>query len=254
MPTWTLLCLSLVSTSPAAKLPLHPWAEPVSSDTTLLVLRNRAYDCGYSTRLKIPRWVTYAYLETGSGRTPRRGRFRPDPRLDPTSTAYDTDYLNSGYDRGHMAPDATIKVFGTEAQKETYYLTNIVPQRPEMNRGIWADIEARIREWAGPRDTVWAVVGPVWFGRQDTAWLGRSRVAIPHACFAVVRRSRTNGMISFLVPNQPEPCSYRTPACYLVSVDSVERLTRLDLFPGLPRALAARLESARPETLWRPRP
>lgn len=252
MPALLLAVKVLIGTT-SSLLPLHPWGEPASKDTTLTVLRNTAYDCGYSRRLKVARWASYAYVNMGSPRTPRKGRFRPDPRLDSASTAFDSDYRNSGFDRGHLAPDAALKVFGLQSQQETYYFSNIVPQDPKINRGIWADIEQAIRDWAGGRDTIWAVVGPAWFRHRDTTWLGRSRIAVPHACFAAVCRTRTPGLIGFLVPNS-QPAGRPAATAFLVSIDSIERLTGLDLFRLLPDRLEARFESARPETLWRPQP
>lgn len=218
---------------------LYPWGSPRSADTTLVILRNTAYDCGYSPHLKLARWAAYFYTPGGPGRARHRGRFVADPRLAPGRSPGPDDYRGayrrdlSGFDRGHLAPDASLKVFGVRAQTETYYLTNITPQHSLTNRGPWLEIEEAIRRSVGHGETAWVVVGPVFFAGRDTQWLGR--VAVPHAYFAVrVGRNRPP-LTAWLIPNAVAPPRGRPLQSWIVPLDSVERLTGLDLLPGLSR-------------------
>ncbi len=216
---------------------LHPWGTPRSADTALVVLRSTAYDCGYSPRLKLARWAAYFYTPGGPRRARHHGRFVADPRLPADRSPGPDDYRGafrrdlSGFDRGHLAPDASLKVFGARAQAETYYLTNTTPQHSRTNRGPWLEVEDSIRRSVGEGETAWAVVGPVFFAGRDTQWLGC--VAVPHAYFAVRAGKRPPLSTAWLIPNAVAPAPDRPLQSWIVPLDSVERLTGLDLLPGL---------------------
>lgn len=241
----------------AARPDLAPWGEPVGPDSSGVLLVKAAYECFHSPRLKVSRWV--AYCAEGADSTSGRyaGQFFPDPDLEPGARAEPTDYEGlyrkdlSGFDRGHQAPDATIRRFGPEAQRETYSLANVTPQHSQINEGVWSDIEDAIRLWSSPERPIWVVTGPVFFADQETTWVGPDRVAVPNAYFAVLARGRNPHVLSFLVPNLAEGPWYTNLKPFLVSVDSIGRLTGLDFLPDLPDSLRQRLESAMPESLWR---
>ena len=57
------------------------------------------------------------------------------------------DYTKSGYDRGHMAPAADMK-WNKQAMEESFYMSNICPQNPNLNRGDWNDLEEKSRQMA----------------------------------------------------------------------------------------------------------
>lgn len=238
-----------------------PWGRPRFEDSlSCRLLENSGYDCGFSPRLKVARWSAYRYYRTGNTISERKDWFRPDtPRLSmdesPTPADYRGAYRSdrSGFDRGHLAPDATIEAFGRDAMLQTYLLTNVTPQYTRNNQGIWRVLEDSIRVWAGEKDTVWAVVGPVFYADRDTGRLATGRVFVPHAHFYVVARGREPEMLAVVVPNVPEKLPARRLRDYLVSVDSVEKLTGLDMFPDLSAVEQVRLESIRPAGLW-PRP
>ncbi|MFO7639077.1 MAG: DNA/RNA non-specific endonuclease [bacterium] len=220
---------------------LHPWGEPVSADTGLLVLRNRAYDCGYSPALFIARWSTYLFTPVAAGRAARHsGGFRADPRLAPATGPLPADYHGlwkrdrTGFDRGHQAPDATLKAFGSKAQAETYYLSNITPQYSLFNQGFWRELETRTRSWAGKRDTVWVVTGPVFLAEHETLRVGaRNLISVPHAYFQVAARKRPSSVLALLVPHVSRSMPWDSAGAFLVAVDSVEKLTGLTIFPDM---------------------
>jgi endonuclease G len=97
------------------------------------------------------------------------------------------------------------------------------------------------------------VTGPVFDAGRDTQWLGRRRIAVPHAYFCAVRRTGTPELLALLVPNARNGYSWPDAPGFLVSIDSVEKLTGLDLFPMLKPDETQRLESAPARQLW-PRP
>ncbi|XP_078361888.1 nuclease EXOG, mitochondrial-like [Oculina patagonica] len=67
-----------------------------------------------------------------------------DRRIDPVAT--DEDYLNSGYDRGHLTPKGD---FSTNEERDfTMYTTNLAPQRKKFNNGNWNNLEEALRTYA----------------------------------------------------------------------------------------------------------
>ena len=125
-----------------------------------------------------PIWVA-EHLTTvqimSAGMIQRHCRFRPDRALEPGARAELDDYRKSGWDRGHMAPDADMP--DDEAQRESCDLANAVPQAPRLNRGIWARIEEHVRRLALFHGDVFVVTGPGFSG--SPAAIGPDNVLVP---------------------------------------------------------------------------
>lgn len=222
------------------------------------ILRYQAFECGYLPRVKLSLWVAYCYYQGQINTLPSRyrGRFVPDTfRLAKNEAGfpqcYDSipEFIRYPIDKGHLAPDAAIKVFGRTAQRETYFLTNIIPQFASTNRFIWSGLEKKIRRW-GEKDTVWVLVGPVFFAHRDTCWLGTHNIAIPHALYAVVIKKRPRQLLGFLIPNDSIQRYTRALPRFIVSIDSIEKITGFDFCPELADSTARRLEARTPAQLW----
>jgi len=72
--------------------------------------------------------------------------FRPDDAL--PAEAYKVrpnDYTGSGYDRGHIAPSAD-RTCNEADNSATFLMSNMMPQVPELNRGVWGDLKEYCRE------------------------------------------------------------------------------------------------------------
>ncbi len=230
---------------------------PKANYKGLRVLRYQAFACGYLLRVKLSLWVCYCYVKNSNVKLSRyQGRFVPDTfRLKRCEAGFAECYesipnsIRFVIDKGHLAPDAAIKVFGRNAQAETYFLTNIIPQFANTNRFIWAGLEKQIRRW-GEGDTVWVVTGPVFYPQKETCWLGTHNVPIPHACYCAVLRKRPLNTIGFIVPNDSIRRYARDLPKFIVSVDSIEKLTGLDLFVDLPNDVERVLEAKVAPNLW----
>lgn len=110
------------------------------------------YAIEWDTDLKSQRWSCYQMV---AGYNKGVGRYDGIPRYfdfhyfdkDHPSYYYGTDYISpSIYDHGHICPSAD-RLYSTEANKQTFYLTNMQPQYKEFNAGIWADLENKVRKW-----------------------------------------------------------------------------------------------------------
>jgi endonuclease G, mitochondrial len=200
--------------------------------------------------LRVPTWVTYELTrQMLGGNAARTDDFRPDPELTPGERAELVDYRNSGYDRGHMAPAADFKR-NQVAMSETFLLSNMAPQHPNLNRGMWERLETQVRHLADAHGHIWIFTGALFLDSTGTAtppsqFIGPDHVAVPTHFFKAILCEHASGaheMFAFIVPNRLEPLSGE-PRAYAVSVDRVEQLSGLDLFSELPDPEEDRLEA-----------
>lgn len=134
---------------------------------------------------RIPVWVSYTLNRNQTlACAARLDRFEPDPQLLPHQRAEVSDYRRSGFDQGHMAPNAD-QSWDPQVQRESFYLSNVTPQLPSLNRGLWRELEAIVRAWAYERQSVTIYVGPV-YDRIQNQTIGRNRVVVPHAFFKII--------------------------------------------------------------------
>lgn len=103
------------------------------------------YALGYQSSTGIPKWVSWSLTSGDQGSGRYDGNFITDTSL-PAGMKRVThaDYTNSGYDRGHMCPNADRNVTLNDCT-QTFILTNIQPQTPDNNQGIWASFETYCR-------------------------------------------------------------------------------------------------------------
>jgi endonuclease G len=226
-----------------------PYGEPADR-VGLQVLRNLGYSVGYDNALPSPRWSSYRVFPNPGQAADRPAGFRTDPRTPARVTTQ--EYVRSGYDRGHLAPNYAIAVcHGEDAQKETFLLTNIVPQLHALNAGLWKDLEQRIvRRYVERYGTVWVQVGPV-YAANPAKRIGR--LPVPDAFWMVVSeyeaKDRGIRAIAFVVPHEEKWRDVELTR-YVVSIRKVEELTGLDFFPKLPKAVQDRLESTAAPRAW----
>ncbi len=212
------------------------------------VLKNIGYTVGYSESMKNPLWAAYRvfdvqYLDLG----PRESHFSVDLRT--KAQVKHSDYTNSGFDRGHMAPNYCIATrYGVAAQKETFLMSNIIPQTPRVNQRVWESLEHKVATQYGRYfNEVWVITGPVF---KDPVKKLDSGVSIPADYYKIIADER-NGKLRVMAFLVERYCpSYTRIKTYLVSVDSIEELTGLDFFPDMPEAEQKELESKAATRLW----
>ena len=200
----------------------------------------------YDPTTKIPVWIAEHITSSSiEGTANRNGmEFSVDPQIPTNAQASLDDYRSSKgdvrHDRGHLAPAADFKD-SPDAMQQSFLLTNIVPQNPEMNRGVWSDLEGMVREMAMRRGELFVVTGPAFHDGKVSNWIGRSRVAVPDAIFKIVADPKRNEMTAFIIPN--ESISGKDVNSYQVSVRDVEKMTGINFNPSMDRASADRQET-----------
>ncbi len=106
-------------------------------------------DICYNYDLKVAKSVAYTLAGdlVNELNIKERPRFYEEETLSPNQRAKYSDYTNSGYDRGHLAPDASFD-WSQESLEATYSLANIIPQIKEVNRDMWVKVEQYARDKA----------------------------------------------------------------------------------------------------------
>ena len=204
------------------------------------IIDRDGYALGYSPEHRQAVWVIYKLTagEVGSRVAGRSNNFRVDPEIH-SQQAEPEDYRNSGYDRGHLAPAADM-AWSETTMSESFFMSNISPQQPAFNRGIWAKLEAQVRAFAVAEGELYVVTGPV-LSADSTATIGAGRVAVPTGFYKVIYDlTPPCKMIAFMLPNGG---SRRPLQDFVVTVDMVEAATGLDFFPRLPEPEERELES-----------
>ncbi|GAB3997505.1 hypothetical protein GCM10028807_42890 [Spirosoma daeguense] len=205
------------------------------------IIRHEGFTLRYRDEYKNASWVAYPLLdyETKGDANRKYEQFKPDPEVS-NGTAVTSDYTRSGYDRGHLAPAGDFK-FSQRIMRETFFMSNISPQEPDFNRGIWSDLENQVRAWAIRDHGLYVITGPVL--KPGLSTIGKTNeVSVPEKFYKVLLYCNKPDirMIGFLLDNQGSNKSIRE---FVVSVDLIEQLTGLDFFPKIPDDMERRLES-----------
>ncbi|WP_294428048.1 DNA/RNA non-specific endonuclease [uncultured Treponema sp.] len=205
-------------------------------------IRNFAhYSVCYRESYEQAEWSAYCLTEDELVKnTNRSDDFRSDPEI-VTGSATPADYKKSGYDRGHLSPAADF-AFDEMAMSQTFYMSNMSPQTGGLNRGIWKDLEAEVRLWAKNFGRVYVVSGPILEKpASEYKSIGENHVAVPEFYYKVIlaplyadekdkatpEDAESAVALGFIFPN--EKCE-GTLDDYAVTVDEVEKRTKLDFF------------------------
>ena len=214
-------------------------------------LYNTAYAVGYCDAVDNPVWAAYRVFDLPQ--RPQLGRrpegFMVDPRT--AARVEPGDYTGSGYDRGHMAPNYAIGTrYGPQAQEETFFMSNVCPQRHRLNAGLWKDLELKVADnYTGRFGQVWVIDGPV-FGPLDRAPRLRGKVPVPEAFYMIIVQQHEGGVRVLPVLIDQEAPDGGGLDRYLTTVAEIERRTGLNFFPKLDHEAQAKLETSKPGSVW----
>ena len=238
-----LICIYLITISTAFAQNKNLEIPISSKGKKEQILKRKNYTVSFNKELNIPNWVSWSLDKKKlTEHVSRKGySFRPDPDLNPSQAVVTQDYANSGYDRGHMCPAGDSRWSG-EAMKESFYMTNICPQHPNLNGGDWHELEQACRRWA-EKDKLYIVCGPILYKKALNPPIGKEhQIRVPDAFFKVILTGVEKGnprAIGFIYKNS---AGNRPLDSYVNSIDQVERITGLDFFSALPDEVENRVE------------
>lgn len=193
------------------------------------IITHTGYSLLYNEIHEQADWVAYELTKEETVKLyERTNKFILDPKVN-TITASDSDYKGSGYDRGHLAP-ASDMGWSSTAMKESFYYSNMSPQNPRFNRGIWKKLEEIVRTWAVENNNVYIVTGPVLKGELTS--IGIDKVSVPKYYYKVILDYSQPSIkgIGFVLPNSGSKEPLKN---YAVTIDNVEKFTGIDFFPLL---------------------
>lgn len=226
------------------------------------ILVNRHYVVGYSFYFRQPKWTLEIINPPVIDPDPdlkveRQDHFRKDFRVAYKFRAEKVDFKGSGYDRGHMV--ASANHVDVEIQNsETFLLTNMSPQFPNQNRGVWRNLEEAVRKLNAKKTILetFCITGPIFYFDKPIVTIGdRDKnmvtIPVPHAHFKSILTESSRGtfkMWSFIVPNikraQNQPLE-----TFQVSTEKVEVIAGVELWNGL-RGTGIGAEKRRIRKIW----
>lgn len=214
----------------------------------LLVLENLSYFSGYSEKKRNPIWVAYRLdAFKGQNKLPRPGKFLPDFRT--KSRVHSNLYSKTGYDRGHLCPNSAIAArYGKKGQMETFLMSNISPQTPNLNRKVWERLERLEEGYANKFGGIWIITGPIFDQHVE---LLSNQIEIPDSFYKILideDKGRVR-VLPFIVPQNVTGKEILNE--FLTSVDDIESKTGLDFFSPMDDEFENKLESYVPgKTMW----
>jgi endonuclease G len=174
--------------------------------------------------------------EAAYGKEGRSNEFLPDPLVE-SGSAVTQDYSRSGYDRGHLCPAGDFR-HDRALEDETFYMSNMSPQMPDFNRGIWSDLENKVRSWVKKRGELIIITGPIL--KKGLPTIGRmNKIAVPEKFYKIIYDPATEEAIAFIFPNEG---SVELVKSFTISIDELETMTGIDFFAKLPDSLEQKIE------------
>jgi len=223
-------------------------------------------------------WVAFSWDATTSrDSTNRNEAWKWDPSIPSSLNAVaDKEHSGDGYDKGHLCASDD-RAYTTEANQQTFYLSNISPQLSSFNQKFWARLEQRVQRWGkltqrGILDTVYVAKGGTLNHRlkfftgtkqgsdkviptTDAEGFTMKGLAVPEYYFMAlltVKDGKYNG-IAFCVPHRedlPKSPTAEDFKKYIVSISQLEEFTNLDFFCNLPDKTEKEVEEKVDTMAW----
>ena len=219
------------NTTQAHNYLIHHYAYTIAQNNQI------SYSLSYNNQRRIPNWIAWHFQGTDKGLVSRQDDFREDTKL-PTGwyRVNETSYTGSGFDRGHNCPSAD-RTASIEANSGTFIMTNIIPQAPDLNRGVWADLEQFIRDTVSANDLeVYTFMGNYGQGGYNssnslTNTIDNGNITVPAYVWKVVvflergeddltRMTKYTRTLTVVMPNNNVPVDWRE---YITSINNLEK-------------------------------
>ncbi|MCF7568937.1 DNA/RNA non-specific endonuclease [Sabulilitoribacter arenilitoris] len=234
----------IVSEGTSIKKDTNEYFLPTS--TTNQVIHHNGYSLSYSEPHEQAEWVAYELKKSHLSNTNHKRPYFEIDNTVKTGAANWRNYRNSGYDRGHLCP-AGDRRYNKSAHDETFLTSNISPQKHDFNSGIWNKLEQKVRYWASKYDGVFVITGGILTKNMKT--IGDEAVSVPNQFYKILIDNNTGKtkMIAFLMPHKE---SNKPLYRFVVSVDTIEKLTGIDFFPELDDVIENKLEASSSYKGW----
>lgn len=217
-----------------------------NADNFLMV--NNAYALSYNNSRGAANWVAWRIAANDFGEAERQNDFRPDPNLPKSFTRVTpSDYTGSGFDKGHLCPSAD-RSSSPEANSQTFFMTNMVPQTPDLNRQVWEKLESYSRQLVKRAKVDMYVIAGCYGDKGKL----KKKITIPTNCWKVLVAlpqgadfSTVNAdthVIAVDMPNE-KGIGSNDWRKFRTTVRAIEQKTNLNLLSNLPQNLQETLET-----------
>ena len=152
------------------------------------------HKCSVKAPVAVFEHVTPAMI---TGGFKRQDDFRPDPAVTANCQAQLADFVGQPYDRGHMAPAGNF-THTPQAMSESFFLSNMVAQVPNNNRGIWKQLETWERFWVLKGGDFYIISGGIFAPGHKTIGAG---VGVPTHLYKIIIDKQTKQVTAYLMPN-----------------------------------------------------
>lgn len=225
------------------------------SDNYLMV--KNAFTLSYNKNKGIANWVSWHLSTAWKGETDRQNDFRPDSDL--PQNWYEVtprDYASTGFDRGHLCPSSD-RDGSLEDNQETFFMTNMTPQAPDHNRGVWKSLEEYERTLTLQGNEVYIIAGPLGQGGTGANGFAKTigknnNITVPASLWKIIvvlpigqnDAARVNENTRIIAVNIPNDNSVGGTSWkqYRLSVDELERLTGYNFLSNVSTNIQAVIE------------
>lgn len=201
------------------------------------------YSVEWDAEKKTNRWSCYTMTADYAGNA---GRYQPDKgeRQYPWDPDLAVEYRfpsdlfsGSGYDHGHICPSAD-RQYSKEANRQTFYMTNMQPQKNRFNAGLWAKMEDKVRKWTpkSAGDTLFVCKGGTIDNEAQIIGRIKDQLIIPRYFYMalLLKKGGTYSAIALWAEALDENHSNDSLRDYVLTVDQLEARTGIDFFCNLP--------------------
>lgn len=220
------------------------------TNRTNYLIQRAQYWMDYHDVRGVPNWVSWNLTSADVGLSGRSSFIEDDTLPSGFYRVKTTDYSGSGYDRGHLCPSAD-RTSSTANNQPTFYMSNMAPQTPDNNQGVWADFESHCRSLASAGNELLITAGMSHF---SGARLPSGAAAIPGYFWKIVvvvpvgsgtALSRITSDTRVIVVKMPNIAGIRTNPWrnYVTSAAQIETDTGHTFFTAVPSSVAAVLRA-----------
>ncbi len=214
------------------------------------------YSLEYDVNKRHARWVAYTWdKETSKDITSRNDAWTWDPII-PSKYSTDNLFSRTGFSRGHLVA-SNDRQHSVEANKQTFYYSNMSPQRQDHNGGIWAELEKLLQNWARTNslkyDVIYVAKGGTIADHQIEEKRMRGVVVVPKYYWmaVVVKNGEQYKGIGFWTEHLKPQRLKNNLKTVARSIDEIEALTQIDLFPNLDDRIETEVEKQAVEAnIW----
>ena len=169
-----------------------------ATQRTASAICREAYLVAYDAPVRIPVYVAYTLQpQNALGCFPRTNAFVADQSVQ--GGASPADYVGTGYDKGHAAPDGDLS-FTQQVEYESFLMTNMYPQHGSLNRGIWKLLETSVRGWAVQLNQPYTIYVGAFYGNGDE-YIANGKIIVPHGYYKIVINNATGEVAGWAFPH-----------------------------------------------------